>query len=447
MRNDEMMKTTSMNRDGGEDVDQNGANSSSAPERNTALNRITDGHCLACDKEVDPLIQGIKCWFCCNYFHAINCVDENLCVAASSVFNNHLRAAVSNTGVYEKRFGHFMFSCDFCLTLEEEKRCASSLDRVDLLEKKIDNMNNVFISELSELKKLISQPKESDVSQHTTVLSDPSSSSPWNDKQRTDNLRQTMTIGKDSNGNSVNLEKMEKICVENGISVHKTFSMQKSESTGIVLNSKSDAELLKVKLNNDLPLHKVEQVATKIPAITVVGLQREYTKDELLSMIKKQNSGICTLFELSSASSEDQVMNVLAIKPLKNKPEVFKAIIRVSNVIRSVISKQGDRLYLGFQSSCKVYDNIFVLRCFKCQEFNHHSNECKNNAVCGFCAGNHETRNCSGKSNVHGACCVNCTKSGKAKSDASHEAGSLDCPIYQQHHEKVKKSIPFHQRK
>ena len=411
--------------------------------QNTALNRIIDGHCLACDKDIDPLVQGIKCWFCCEYFHAVSCIDDNLCVAASTVFNNHLKAAVSNTGVYERRFGRFLFSCDYCLTLEEEKRCASSVDRIDLLDKKIHEMNNTFISELSSLKELITKPNQSD----TSEISPASASSPWNDNQRTDNLRHTMSISKDSNGNSVNMESMEKICIENGISVHKTFNMQKSESTGIVLNSKSDADLLKQKLTNNLPLHKIEEVAAKMPTIAVVGLQREYSKEELISMIKRQNTGICSLFELSENNPQDQVMNILAIKPLRNKPDVFKAIIRVSNVIRSIISKQGDRLFVGFQSSCKVYDNIFVLRCFKCQEYNHHSRECKNAAVCGFCSGNHETRSCSEKSNNHKACCINCKKSGKAISDTSHEAGSVECPIYQQNQEKVKKSIPFYQGK
>ena len=107
--------------------------------------------------------------------------------------------------------------------------------------------------------------------------------------------------------------------MENGISVHKTFSMHKSESTGIVLNSKSDADILKEKLTENLPHHKVEKVATKMSAITVVGLQREYSKDQLLSMIKKQNPGICSLFESSSSCPQDQVMNVLAIQPLRKQ--------------------------------------------------------------------------------------------------------------------------------
>ena len=446
MRNDEMKKTTSMTRNGGEDESRGGMCSSDVtadPNQNTALNRITNGHCLACDQDVDTLEQGIQCWFCGDYFHAINC-DDNLCVAAATVFKNHIKAAVSKSGVYERRFGRFLFSCDYCMTLEEEKRCASSVDRIDLLDKKMNDMNNTFISELSSLKNLITR-SSSTVSTHVTPSESETSANPWNDQQRTDNLKHTMSISKDSNGNAVDMKQMEKICVDNGISVHRTFSLQKSESTGIVLNSKSDAELLKQKLCNDMPLHKVEQVAAKMPVITVVGLQREYTKEDVISMVKKQNPGINSLFEAITTSPQDQTMSVLAIKPLKNNPEIFKAIIRVSNVIRSVISKQGDRLFIGFQSSCKVYDHFFVLRCFKCQEYNHHSKDCKGSAVCGFCSGNHETRNCTEKSYAHRACCTNCTKSGKTRDVASHEAGSLDCPIFQQNQSKIKNSIPFHQ--
>ena len=434
-----------MDRDGGEDVDRGKTHSSARNDGNTALNRIVNGHCLACDKDVNTSVQGITCWFCKNLFHAINCIDEKLSVAAPSTFNNHLQGAVANTGVYEKRFGRFLFACDYCLTIEEEKRCAVSVDRVELLDKKIEAMNNTFITELTDLKKLISNPNTAGNATPPAPVS--SSCNPWNDRQRTDNLRHTMSVSKDNSGNSVDMDTLEKICVDNGISVHKTFDLQKSKSTGIVLNSKMDADRLKEELNNVVPFHKVEKVATRSPSITVVGLKREYDKEELSSMIKKQNPGINTLFESSETSPEDTVINVVTVKPLKNNPEVYKAIVRVSNVIRSVISKQGDRLFIGFQSSCKVYDSFYVLRCYKCQEYNHHSRDCKKSAKCGFCAGSHETRNCSEKSNVDAVCCVNCSKAGKTGNEVLHEAGSLDCPVYLEHLTKVKKSIPFHQGK
>ena len=39
------------------------------------------------------------------------------------------------------------------------------------------------------------------------------------------------------------------------------------------------ADKLKEKLNNEVPLHKVEKVSTRTPTITVVGLKREYTNE------------------------------------------------------------------------------------------------------------------------------------------------------------------------
>ena len=440
---DDMTKSTIMNRDGGEEVDQGGT--SNSKDDNTALNLVRNGHCPACDKDVDVSVQGIKCWFCHEFFHAINCIEENLSVAAPSVFNNHLQAAAANTGVYERRFGRFLFACDYCITLEEEKRSAASTDRVELLDMKIEALNKNFMSELTDLKKLISCPKPPSMTQNVTPPSSSGSINPWNDEQKTDNLRHTMAVGKDNTGNPLNPEVIEKICVENGISVHKTFELSKSKSTGIVLNSKSDADRLTEKLKNEVPSHKIEKVSTRTPTITVVGLKREYTKEELTSMITRQNSGINTLMESTSASPEDKEINVVTIKPLKNNQSIFKAIIRVSNVIRSVISKQGDRLFIGFQATCKVYDSIYVLRCYKCQGFNHHSRDCKNDAKCGFCAGPHETRVCTVKENVNSICCINCTKAGKSGDDVAHEAGSQSCPIYIDHFNKVKSSIPFHQ--
>ena len=140
-------------------------------------------------------------------------------------------------------------------------------------------MNNTFISELSSLKDLLVKPTHSSPIIQEIPHSSATSSNPWSDEQRTDNLRHTMAISKDENGKPVDLKHMEKICVENGISVHKTFDIQKSASTGIVVNSKVDADILRQKLTVDLPMHKVEQVATKMPAITVVGLQMDYDKD------------------------------------------------------------------------------------------------------------------------------------------------------------------------
>ena len=83
--------------------------------------------------------------------------------------------------------------------------------------------------------------------------------------------------------------------------------------------------------------------------------------------------------------------------------------------MRSIISKQNDRVYVGFQRVCKVYDSFFVLRCYNCQSFGHHSKECTETAVCGHCGNNHQTRNCDRKADAATSCCSNCKKAGLSK--------------------------------
>ena len=92
------------------------------------------------------------------------------------------------------------------------------------------------------------------------------------------------------------------------------------------------------------------KISTRVPTVHIVGLSKEYTKEELKAMIVKQNHGISTLFECASTSSEDKLIDILAVKPLKNNSLIFKAIVKVSNVIRSILAIQKNKVYIGYQS-------------------------------------------------------------------------------------------------
>ena len=226
--------------------------------------------------------EAVTFWFLSvptdRFFHAINCSNEKNCV-----FSNQLLPAVNNTGAYEKRFGHFLFVCEFCMTCEEERMALATIDRVDVLEKKIDSIKCAFKSEINDLKSLLTKPQVSSLNPgvNSIICDNGGSKNVWEDKVRTENLKHTMAIKNDENGNPVDAGKLEKICVENGISVHKTFTLKNSSDTGIVLNSKSDADKLKGKILSDCPEHKIEKVATKLPTINVVGFIREYSKKKL----------------------------------------------------------------------------------------------------------------------------------------------------------------------
>ena len=73
---------------------------------------------------------------------------------------------------------------------------------------------------------------------------------PWIDKQRTDNLSKVVSVQKDKKGQLISSEKLEKICVRNGVSVHKTFHMKKYDTTVMIPNSQNDVAVLTAKLRN-----------------------------------------------------------------------------------------------------------------------------------------------------------------------------------------------------
>ena len=421
----------------------------SGSQVNTAPNIIADGHCKACNTSVNLDAHTVQCWLCKNMFHAINCENDKNCVSAPTVFNNQLLPALNKSGAYEKRFGHFLFVCDFCMTKSEKDQTMTKNDQVNVLDKKIDQLQSDFRCELLEIKNVLKEvvtnshvrTSEQDTSATTNICID----SPWDDAQKVDHIKTMMVIKKDKDGKSVDMKLLEKTCVENGVGVLNSFKLNKSEDTAVVCKSKKDAEILKQKLTATLPDHKLDHMSARLPRITIVGLEREYEKNELKEMICKQNPGISTLLNDPDSSEEDKKLDVVAVLPLKKNNSIFKAIILVSNLIRSVISKQNDRIFVGSQRVCKVYDNFFVLRCYNCQDFGHHSKDCSSSVICGHCSGSHQTRSCDKKADPIVACCNNCKVNGLT--EVNHPTNDLACPQFIKQQEKVKKSTPFHQSK
>ena len=58
--------------------------------------------------------------------------------------------------------------------------------------------------------------------------------------------------------------------------------------------------------------------------------------NELSGALTMQNPGISAVMEGESFSADDKLLKVVAVIPLHKDPNRFKAIVRVSNLIRSV---------------------------------------------------------------------------------------------------------------
>jgi len=418
----------------------------------SAPNIIKGNHCQACDKDVCFEKEVIQCRLCKDYLHAINCEGfTEHWVSSKTSFSSHILPALNNkrnSGTGRKRPGAFWYICDCCETDIEKSDAVNEIDKVVILEQKIDSVQTNLRDEISELKNLIinlNNKSADDFSVNTNAQLEPSltkNDNVWMDSQRTERLKHLIAVQKTDSGVKVDTQKLEKILINNKISVHKTFELQKSSDTGLVVNSKEEADFLIEKLGNELPEHKTSIVSNRIPTITIVGLERQFSSDELTSMIVNQNPGIAAIRQ--NASPEDNILDIVKVQPLRNNSTVFKAIVRVSNLIRSVISKQGDRLFMGCKT-CKIYDFVFTLRCYNCQQFGHHSSNCENASACAHCAGDHETRSCKNKSATSVGKCKNCSSARKA--DTAHEASSYECPIFREKRSSIMKTIPFHQRK
>ena len=226
--------------------------------------------------------------------------------------------------------------------------------------------------------------------------------------------------------------------------VHKTTTLEKSKDTSVLLNSRKDVDLLMEKIGEKMPGHVVEMKQALKPTISIVGLNKGYTQEDLLGMIKNQNCGISTLMNDKSANIDDKYIDIINVSEIKSyqgtSNKLYKAVVRVSNLIRSIIANQGNRVFVG-NGTCKVYDSFYVMRCFNCQQFGCHSNKCEKDPVCGFCAEGHQTQHCTTKDS-NNPTCINCKQEGK---DHCHAAWSIECPILKSKQTILKKKIPFYQ--
>ena len=115
------------------------------------------------------------------------------------------------------------------------------------------------------------------------------------------------------------------------------------------------------------------------------------------------------------------------------------AVLQVSPDIRRIISSNKDKIFLKLRQH-SVRDRFHVVQCFHCQEFGHVANSMRcsrkdSSAVCAFCAGEHETRQCQRKkkNDIGKLNCINCHNSGSREDrrhSKTHLASSTLCPFY-----------------
>lgn len=173
-------------------------------------------------------------------------------------------------------------------------------------------------------------------------------------------------------------------------------------------------ELVKLALDKLGEDYEVKITELKKPKIKVTGMYEKLECDDIIRKIKDQNEYM-----------QDSDVNV--VHTYRGANRTFSAIIEVDGKHFSRVLAAG-RLFIHLQS-CRVFEDIQVMRCFKCSRFYHKGKDCQHKLACQKCGEEHELSSC--KSNV--VKCVNCehaVKTYNVKYDVNHLASDKNCNVY-----------------
>lgn len=155
------------------------------------------------------------------------------------------------------------------------------------------------------------------------------------------------------------------------------------------------------------------------PATAVVkGIHRSYPKDEVREELE--------------ADVEFKLKDVRKFQgdgPLKEGEKALHWWLISTDTKEQMLQLRTCKQFQGSPIFFEAYKPRGVLRCYKCQRFNHMATNCLFKPQCGRCPGQHETRECTkpwigkGSSGYENQWCCNCGKK-------DHPATSIECPIF-----------------
>ena len=371
--------------------------------------------CPACT-ETPPAAECIQCFRCKSVFHAIceNTNNDTKLATNTLIKGFHAPSTKPN----------FKFLCDVCLTKFERSL-------VDTQTEKIENLENNFKGMESKLNEIFDLLKKGDTS---TVPP----KSIWHDKERLEGVKapsptSVLVVKKsgDVEKQRETQEVVETAIMDNNIPVVETFENKQGDLM-VVCEDEDTRDQLKemVSMTNE----EIEVTALRgiRHSVTLVGLHKEYTKEEVVDMLIKQNGSIR---KFSIANKIDDHINVHVVKPLKNKATRYQVFCDVSSVLRDGFLENNDRITLGLRP-CKVYDRYNIKRCYKCQKFGHYAKECsEERPVCGKCAGDHNTTECQSEQLK----CINCVRN--VVTDCHHAVSDAGCPSIVNERNKLKNKL------
>lgn len=193
----------------------------------------------------------------------------------------------------------------------------------------------------------------------------------------------------------------------------------KNGSLIIRCHSRREMEILKNEAEKNLQNYEIQLTKLRNPRFKIVGCEGNLNEEELETCIRAQNQFI--------ADSDE--MKITFVKEIKSKhthtiygecsPELFSKFMAVK------------KIFVGWES-CPIYEDISILRCYKCQGYYHKSDNCPQKIEkCEYCAGNHSVKDNCPKNMKKCINCVDANNKYNLNHEVTHLASDPICPSYQ----------------
>ena len=388
--------------------------------------------CLSTAKDAEI----IKCFSCEFSFHALcDSTDGNSNpIAKKTHLSLHKQASTKP---------NFLWKCDRCLTISEENQAATLKEMVSKLVERLGSLENRLSKEIKSqvaeefVKLTVSQNSEFTKLTETVSNNTASSVAPqgaWADSKKVSDMKSSLMVKPDGEGKPIDVTKVRKLVRENGIPVNKVVATSTGDTFINLPNEKSRDKLLPLLQSAQ---NTVVPLKSKLPAVSLIGLTVEHTREEVREGIVNQNELIGKLV------NEGEELSVVFTKPPSGRQTYHQVTVRVSPKIRSAIKSLGNHIHLSDEFP-KVVDNFHVRRCNKCQCFGHYASQCKpeDPTNCGYCGTDHKSDECILKDSAKSRHkCINCEKVGLKPE--GHSTFWYDCPAYKIQQEKLKNSISY----
>ena len=414
--------------------------------------------------------------------HAFHCVICHRCslsdadfssfetVRAVSELNAGFSYCVMVNKIVQKLPGSFHWICSSCQAGPKKNVfCENNIDVLtklvneltSVVQSKFDSLDNKFQTVSDEVKacqtrtgevlKLVSEINENDVEclgfqsppRKRKINMNAANKSSYSEALNTpfDSMSSQNVTKKDIKKKVSSTKVKMNVVSSKSNTVLKTLNMNSSDfpsfsakhkangSMDFIFDSIAKAEKAKSSLESKLDnVHLDDFSLTGMTKWNVVGLPYSVTVEEaLMSLVTCNNSlGFTSLesanFEncITAKHVDGSILKLIDVRRCRNGQ--YRLVISTNDLMTDLIKNKTLKV---MNVICRKYEFSSHDRCYKCHHRGHFAAQCKNETICAFCAGTHETGSivCTATT----PSCINCINAKLEKVD--HAVYSNFCPF------------------